>query len=135
VQNGSPFCSISKTRFEKVFKILIAPTWHDLIKINKKQYRNPICLAKEWRGALERSEYSSPAVLARHLKVSRARVTQILNLLNLNPHAVQKICSLGDPMSSRLICERQLRPLLTLTTDHQVERVETMLANRDHGQT
>jgi type IV secretory pathway protease TraF len=125
--NGSPSCSIGKTRFEKVFRLPIVS--HALMKTGKKQCRNPIYLAKEWRGALDRGEYSSPAVLARRLKVSRARVTQILNLLNLNPHAVQKICSLGDPMSSRLICERKLRPLLTLTTDRQVDRVEIMLAN------
>jgi hypothetical protein len=89
----------------------------------------------QWRAALDRSEYSSPAALSGHLKVSRARVTQILNLLKLNPNAVQKICSLGDPMSSRLISERKLRPLLTLTTDQQVDRIEIMLANREHDQT
>ena len=54
---------------------------HNLIKIGKGKYRNPIFLAREWRRSLDNGEYVSPAALARHVNVSRARVTQIMNLL------------------------------------------------------
>ena len=71
---------------------------HNLIKIDKRQYRNPIYLAKEWRKALDSGEYASPSALARHLKISRTRVTQIMNLLKLAPDAIGMIASFGDPI-------------------------------------
>lgn len=82
---------------------------HNLIKIGKRRYRNPIYLAKEWRQALDNGEYASPAALARKLKVSRARVTQILNLLKLPEIVIEKVSAIGDPLPSPLVTERSLR--------------------------
>ena len=107
---------------------------HNLIKVCKRRYRNPIYLAKEWRGALDNGEYVSLAALARHLKVSRARVTQILNLLKLAPEVIERISSLGDPITSEVIAEKRLRPLLALTTDKQKARVEIILSGDVHTQ-
>jgi hypothetical protein len=100
---------------------------HNLIKINKRQYRNPIYLAREWRKSLDNGEYTSLADLARHLKVSRARVTQIMNLLKLAPNAVEMVSSLGDPLRSPIISERSLRPLLALKDDQQKAQVEVTI--------
>jgi hypothetical protein len=101
---------------------------HNLIKVGKRQYRNPICLAKEWQRALDDDEYASLAALARQLRISRARVTQLLNLLELSPDVIEMISSLGDPMRSPVITERRLRPLLNLTDNEQVTQIKTMLS-------
>ena len=93
----------------------VTPFNHNLIKIGKRQYRNPIYLAKEWRRDLDNGVFASPAELAHHLKVSRARVTQILNLLKLAPEVIERVSSLGDPIISPVVAEKKLRPLLALT--------------------
>jgi len=106
---------------------------HNLFKIGKNQYRNPICLAKEWRKSLDNSEYASPAALARELKVSRARITQIMNILQLSPEVIDIISSLGDPISNPIIAERMLRPLLGLVSEKQVELVKIILSKGNHN--
>jgi hypothetical protein len=87
------------------------------MKISRRQYRNPIYLAREWREALDNGTYASPAALARALEVSRARVTQVLNLLKLSPENINKIASLGDPMTKPFVTERHLRALLSSKHD------------------
>jgi hypothetical protein len=100
---------------------------HNLIKIGKRQYRNPVYLAREWRKALGTGEYASPAALAHHLKVSRARVTQVLNLLKLSPEVIETISLLGDPLRSPIVAERRLRTLLALSSEQQKTQLEIML--------
>ncbi len=111
----------------------IVPFNYNLIKIGKRQYRNPVYLAREWHKALDKSEYASPAALARHLKVSRARVTQILNLLQLSPEVTDMISSLGDPLTSPVVAERRLRPLLALSAEQQKLQVKVMLCREKVG--
>jgi hypothetical protein len=101
---------------------------HNLIKIGKRQYRNPIYLAKEWHRVLADGVYFSPAALARHLKISRARVTQILNLLHLSPEVIDVIYILGDPIKYPIITERKHRMLLALSAQQQKAGLETMLS-------
>jgi hypothetical protein len=105
----------------------VAPFNHNLIKIGKRQYRNPICLAQEWREALDNNKYASPAALARSLKISRARVTQIMNLLCLSPEAITLISSLGDPLRKPVITERKLRQLSGMAPEKQVEQLKIIL--------
>ena len=111
-----------------------APFNHNLIRIGKRKYRNPIFLAREWRRVLDEGKFSSLAELSRDLKVSRARVTQILNLLKLAPNVVEMISSLGDPLRSPIISERRLRPLLALNADQQKAQVEIMFSKYMHKQ-
>ena len=99
-----------------------------LIKIRKLQYRNPIYLAREWRKSLDNCEFASPSALAHYLRVSRARVTQILNILQLSPEVVEMISSLGDPLISPIIAEKRLRPLLALTAQQQKDQLEILLS-------
>jgi hypothetical protein len=67
-----------------------------LNKISKLQYRNPIYLAGEWQKDLAEGKYSSQADLSRKMGVSRARVTQILNLLKLHEDIIDKAYAMGD---------------------------------------
>ena len=53
----------------------------------------------------------SRAELARKLGLSRARVTQILNLLGLPEILISEIEEMGDYWSRQLVTERQLRRL------------------------
>jgi ParB-like chromosome segregation protein Spo0J len=106
----------------------VVPFNHNLIKIGKRQYRNPIYLASEWRQALNNGEYASPADLARRLKVSRARVAQIMNLLKLSPDVIEMLSSLGDPPMSPALVERRLRPLLGLAPEKQVDQIKLVLS-------
>ena len=112
----------------------VARVTHNLIKMGKRQYRNPVYLAKEWRKALDNGQYASLSELACCLKVSRARVTQIMNLLNLSPKVIDIISSLGDPISNPIIAERMLRPLLGLEPEKQVELVKIILSKGNHKQ-
>ncbi|MDD4875812.1 MAG: hypothetical protein PHQ86_01580 [Dehalococcoidales bacterium] len=106
----------------------VTPFNHNLIKIGKRQYRNPIYLAREWRRVLDDGKFASLSELSRGLKVSRARVTQILNLLKLAPEVIERISSLGDPITSQIIAEKRLRPLLALNAEQQKARVQGMIS-------
>ncbi len=92
-----------------------------------RTYRNPIFLAREWRKTLESGEYASQTALARKLGVSRVRVTQVLNLLLLAPEALEKIAGLGDPLTSSIVTERKLRPIVNLCKTEQKRRIERLL--------
>ena len=108
----------------------VARFTHNLIKIGKNQYRNSIYLTKEWNKTLNTGEYASAAALADHFRVSRARVTQILNLLELSPEAIKLITSLGDQLSSPIVSERKLRTLLWMTVEQQVEQVRILISKK-----
>jgi L-lysine 2,3-aminomutase len=68
--------------------------------------------------------------LARKKGISRARVTQILNLLKLAPEIQEMVVRLGDPLLSPSVTERKLRVLLSLTARQQKQRLEMLLSNR-----
>ena len=59
---------------------------------------------------IDSGEVKNQAELARIKGISRARVTQILNLLKLNSFIIQELEKLGDPLKSKIITERILRP-------------------------
>jgi hypothetical protein len=84
-----------------------------------KSRRNPIALAREWEALLANGTFQSRADLARELGVSRARVTQVLNLLSLAPQILNAIASIGDPMRSQVISEHRLRAFISLSEEEQ----------------
>jgi len=92
-----------------------------------RTYRNPIFLAREWRKALDSGECTSQTALARKLGVSRVRVTQVLNLLRLSAQVIDQIASLGDPLSSQIVTERTLRPMIPIPEAEQERRIERLL--------
>jgi hypothetical protein len=53
--------------------------------------------------------------------VSRARVTQILNLLKLKPFIIQELENLGDPLDTNTISERMLRLCVNKSSKEQIE--------------
>jgi hypothetical protein len=97
---------------------------------SKKSYRNPVALALEWRKAIGSGHYNSQADLAVKRGISRARVTQILNLLRLSPAVIELLLGLGDPLSVRSITERRLRRLIYLPAREQLDLLKSMLNHR-----
>ena len=73
-------------------------------KPSKKVYRNPIILAREMSTLMEMEELSR-AELARKLGISRARVTQILNLLKLPEELIREVEEMGDQADCTLVGE------------------------------
>ncbi len=93
-------------------------------------YRNPVLLAREWQKSLDEGTYASRADLGRTKGISRARVTQILNLLRLSSDVLRQVLDLGDPLPSRIITERRLRPLVVWPEGKQRNMLDTILAHR-----
>ena len=92
-----------------------------------KLCRNPIVLAKEWQETLGKGDCSCPADLARNLKVSRARVTQVLRLLRLTPEVLNDLVALGDPLASPIVTERRLRTIVSLPAEEQRRKIDAIL--------
>ena len=82
-------------------------------------YRNPVALAREWQHVLDEGKRASRADLARKLGVTRARVTQVLSLLDLAPQVLEAVIGLGDPLSAPVVTERNLRQLVKLPAEEQ----------------
>ena len=106
--SGSPDCNIDKTfiyqfYFQTAVKKSPPPN---------KTYRNPIYLAKEYKKIIESGEAKNQAELARIKGISRARVTQILNLLKLDKSIIDNLEQIGDPMDKKVISERELRKII-----------------------
>lgn len=91
-----------------------------------RQYRNALAVAKEWRALMSESSLTQ-ADLARKLRVSRARVTQVLRLLDLDPKVAATIVALGDPLPRQVITERALRPFVGLPLDEQRPKVAQLV--------
>ncbi len=77
--------------------------------------------------AINNGHYTSQADLARKKGISRARVTQILNLLRLGPRVTGMVTGLGDPLLAPMVTERQLRPLISLTARSQLKELTIIL--------
>jgi biotin operon repressor len=75
-------------------------------------YRNPICLAKEYKRMIDTGEAKNQVALARKLGISRARVSQVLSILQLDKNLIETVEQLGDTMPAQIITERILRNYL-----------------------
>lgn len=72
------------------------------------------------------------AELARLGHVTRARITQIMNLLNLAPDIQERILFLASATDRRAaLYERHLRPLVTSVAWHEQRRMWKRLARRN----
>jgi ParB-like chromosome segregation protein Spo0J len=78
----------------------------------KKTFRNPIIQAKEMQLEMEYHNLTR-AQLARKLNISRARVTQMLNLLRLPDELIQEVEAMGDHWERVLLTERTLRKVVS----------------------
>jgi len=73
---------------------------------------------------IDSGKVKNQAELARKLGISRARVTQILNLLKLKPATIQELEKLGDPLKSKIINERMLRSNVNKSSENQLKLLE-----------
>jgi hypothetical protein len=67
----------------------------------------------EWQEMLDEGEVSSLAQIAKIEGLTRARVTQIMNLLKLPAEMKEFLNGLQDPVKIRKYSERRLRKNLT----------------------
>ena len=112
---GSPDCSIDRT---------FTSTFHFPHKVKKAKqiiriYRNPISLAKEYKQMIDNGQVKNQSDLARKLGISRVRIHQILGLLKLDYLIIQELEKFGDPLKSRVITERMLRPYVNKSQQEQ----------------
>ena len=84
--SGSPNCSIDRT-FTSIF--YFSPKVKKFNQIIPK-YQNPIYLAREYKCMIDNGQVKNQPALAKLKGVSRARVTQILNLLKLDKSFIKK---------------------------------------------
>ena len=112
---SSPDCNIDRT-FTSTFYF---PYLVKKINQIKHVYRNPIYLAREYKKMIDKGQVKNQSDLARKLAISRVRICQILNLLKLNPLVVQELEKLGDPLKSKIITERMLRPYVNKSSKEQ----------------
>ncbi len=68
---------------------------------------------------IDSGEVKTQSELARLKGISRTRVTQILNLLKLDSLIIQELEKLGDPLKSKIITERMLRPYVDISSKEQ----------------
>jgi ParB-like chromosome segregation protein Spo0J len=88
--------------------------WNVRAAKRRPKRRNPVHLAREWRAVMD-AHGESRADLARRLGVSRARVTQVLQILDLDPLVLAYV----DRHSGGGISERVLRRLRGLSPAEQ----------------
>jgi len=105
---SSPDCNIDRTFVSKFY----FQTAVEKPSSPVKTYRNPIYLAKEYKKMINLGEVKNQAELVRTKGISRARVTQILNLLKLDKSIIDNLEQIGDPMDRKVISERELRKII-----------------------
>ena len=119
---GSPDCSIDRT-FTSTFYF---PNKSKKTKQIKHVYQNPIYLARKYKRMIDNRQVKNQSDLARKLGVSRVRIHQILRLLKLDSLIIQELEKLGDPLKSRIITERMLRPYVNKPSKEQKEFLYTL---------
>jgi hypothetical protein len=77
--------------------------------------------AIRWKELLESGKVSDEAEIARYEGYSRARATQIMNLLLLAPEIQNHILSLSLAASRHPVTERSLRPVTQI--ENQMEQI------------
>jgi hypothetical protein len=70
---------------------------------------------------IDNGQVKNQSSLARKLGISRVRICQILSLLKFNSFIVQELENFGDPLKSKIITERMLRPYVNKSTKEQKE--------------
>jgi hypothetical protein len=75
---------------------------------------HPIHSAREFQKLLDEEVVNNRSELAKRYGISRARVTQLMNLLDLAPEIQEYLLQLQDRKSVRGYSERRLRTLVQL---------------------
>ena len=117
LKSGSLDCSIDRT-FTSTFYFP-----HKVTKANQiaRIYRNPIYVAREYKRIIDNEQVKNQSGLARKLGISRVRIHQILGLLKIDSLIIQELEKFGDPLKSKIITERMLRPYVNKSFREQKE--------------
>jgi hypothetical protein len=83
--------------------------------------------ALEWRRQLDAGEIPNLAEIARREGITRARVTQVMGMLQLTPEFQEQILSMADAARRLFVTERILRPIVTIANHHDQLREFQML--------
>jgi len=78
---------------------------------------------------MEAGNFRSQRAFARAIGLSHARVSQVLGLLRLCPDAREVLDALGDPLSSRKVTERKLRPIANFPEEKQASELTKILSS------
>jgi hypothetical protein len=68
---------------------------------------------------IDNGQVKNQSGLARKLGISRVRIHQILSLLKLDSLIIQELEKFGDPLKSKIITERMLRPYVNKSQQEQ----------------
>jgi hypothetical protein len=89
--------------------------------------QHPIRLAMEWHHMLEAEPNLNMAKLAETRGISRARVTQVMNLLRLPEQVRETLLAFDEPAQIRALSERKLRSIVACpdpeTQNRQVQEL------------
>jgi len=101
------------------------------LKPREKAWQPPpvqrtLALAEEFRRQLDAGGVNQSGLAQRH-GLTRARVTQVLNLLKLHPAILHFLRSMRPGPHARLFTERRVRPLLPLDPAFQAREAKTLL--------
>ena len=85
-------------------------------------------LAESFQTRLEAGEVPTRAALARQYGLTRARVTQLLDLLKLDQRILDYVRNLPDGTPERTVTEKSLRRLVRLAPQAQIREAERNVA-------
>lgn len=92
-----------------------------------------LALAHHIEAQIESDEFQDYAAVARAHNLTRARLTQIMNLLLLAPMIQEDILQLEALPGWEPVTERHLRPVLeSLVWEEQIAAWQALLASRSH---
>ncbi len=75
--------------------------------------------AREWQKMLNSGEVRNQAEIAQREGITRARVTQIMHLLNLAPEIQDHILNMPKSSQRPPITDRALRPITQINDHHE----------------
>src|SRR5262245_38864070 len=104
------------------------PTTKAAPKLQPARVARQLALAHALQGRLDSGEFWDHADMARSLGFTRARVSQLMDLLLIAPDIQEEVLFLEFPPGSQPIHEHDLRGLPTLTWDEQRKRWSTLMA-------
>lgn len=84
--------------------------------------------AERFQALLDAGEARNRADLAHRFRLTRARVTPLMDLLLLHPMILAYVKSLPPGTPTRLVTERALRPIVRTTISKQVAAAARMVA-------
>jgi hypothetical protein len=86
-----------------------------------------IALAERFQGLLHAGKARSRADLARRFRLTRARVTQLMKLLDLHPSILAYVRALPNGTPAKMMTERGLREIVRLPNSQQVQTAKRIV--------